>query len=125
MIFSQARRSRARRGPPPGEPAGGSSTSPPPLPTLPPPPSPSDMSFATRTLRPVARTLVQAGPAPVQVRNMATLREIEMRSVLSPRLPRRPFALAGRPSWKELGPPPGCILGGRKGSGRLAAGRPR
>jgi hypothetical protein len=120
MIFSQARRLRARRGPPPGEPAGGSSTSPPPLPT-----SPSNMSFATRTLRPVARTLAQAGPAPVQVRNMATLREIEMRSVLSPRLPRRPFALAGRPSWKELGPPPGCILGGRKGSGRLAASRPR
>ncbi|KAL7414730.1 ATPase, F1 complex, gamma subunit domain-containing protein [Mrakia frigida] len=37
------------------------------------------MSFSTRTLRPVARSLAQAGSAPVQVRNMATLREIEMR----------------------------------------------
>ncbi|CDZ97399.1 atp synthase f1 gamma [Phaffia rhodozyma] len=37
------------------------------------------MSFSTRTLRPVVKNLVQARPAPVQVRNMATLREIEMR----------------------------------------------
>lgn len=44
------------------------------------PSTPVAMSFASpRTLRPLARTLAQAGPAPVQVRNMATLREIEMR----------------------------------------------
>jgi hypothetical protein len=41
------------------------------------------MSFAARSLRPAVNNLAKVGPAPAQVRNMATLREIEMRSVHS------------------------------------------
>lgn len=82
------------------------------------------MSFATRTLRPVARTLAQAGPAPVQVRNMATLREIEMRcgppfsSLEAPALLRS--ARGGRP-WKELGRPLRSTSGDRTGLRSFAA----